>query len=95
MLKELFSQELSYGEIGEKLGRTKGSILGKVQRLKLVRSENPEPTSMLGPTVNIADNVVKEYLACVSELYPRHRHVCAFLLKEASNMILGEKHDES
>lgn len=90
-LKMLFSQELSYAEIGGKLGRTKGSILGKVQRMRLVRFENPEPNNMLEPAVNIANDVVKEYLACVSELYPRYPHVCTVLLKEVASKILGEK----
>lgn len=96
-LKEFFDMGLGPSEIAHKLDRTRGSILGKMQRLELQRftTTPAQSTDTSELSITIGDDVVKEFLACVSELYPRYRHVCAFLLKEASNTILGEKQNES
>ena len=94
-LKELLDMGLKPKEIASKLGRSKFAVIGKIDRMKLTQSvagAAPAVTSMLAPTINIADNIFKEYLACVSELYPRYPNVCIFLLQEASNKILKEKH---
>ena len=101
-LKELVGIGLKPSEIASKLDRSRFSVLGKMQRMNFTQ---PEPTSMLEPiassnptlgfesqepTVSIGDDVIKEFLGACSLLYPTYKTACAYLLREASNKILGE-----
>ena len=95
-LKQLRREGLSFNEIASKLGRSRGSVLGKCQREKLYASPNPQSNIMAEEkstvaSENLGDDVIREYLGCVSELYPRYPHVCAVLLKECTDKILGER----
>ena len=95
-LKRLYEKRLSFRQIADKLGRSRGSVLGKVQRLGLYGSRNPQSTIVAEEkstvaSENLGDDVIREYLGCVSELYPRYPHVCAVLLKECTDKILGER----
>lgn len=96
-LKELRSQGFSLKEIAAKLNRTKSSIIHKLYdkqfQTESMETDKQQPTNnkeaaneTTMPVSN--DNVVKEFLTCVSELYPRYPQVCKFLLREASNRIL-------
>lgn len=95
-LKELRGQGFSLKEIAARLNRTKSSVIHKLydkqfqaepmktneQQANVKEADNEPNTPMSN------DNVVKEFLTCVSELYPRYPQVCKFLLRAASNRIL-------
>ena len=95
-LKRLYEKRLSFRQIADKLGRSRGSVLGKVQRLGLYGSDNTQ-----SPTVgeekstvaseNLGDDVIREFLGACALLYPKYPNATAYLLKEASQKILGER----
>jgi len=102
ILKELYcAQGLPLEAIASKLGRSKTSIAGKVQQMRLFRLRPNSEVSVLTilpPNISISksepiltDSLVKEYLACVSELFPRYRNVCVLLLKQATGEVLREE----
>lgn len=96
-LKEMLEQGLDVKEIAKTLDRTVASVVRKTQRLRkkgfdlpvtesgAVTPPSPAP-SPVTPRVD-EDPLIKELLAAASELYPKYRHACRFLLLETSKMI--------
>lgn len=83
LLKDLYSQSLPVRDIGSKLDRSRIAVQHRLQRLGLLTNSQ----AINKEVANDDSLVVKEYLACVSELYPRYPSVCKLLLREASNKI--------
>jgi hypothetical protein len=89
-LKEFVSEGLDPASIAEKLGRTRLAVIGKIRRLRLLRTESMQSTASAETNqITLEDDDVKEFLSACSLLYPKHRRACAFLLKECINKILG------
>lgn len=98
-LQDMLRQGLGVDEIAEALERTRFSVERKIQRLRKKGFNLPELESGVPITrpsvtpnpVTAEDHVVKELLAAASELYPRYRHACRFLLLETTRMLEHEK----
>jgi len=92
-LKDMVQRGLRNRDIAKALGRSKIAIQGKVTHMGLVGARL-EPATIItapNPVLHVEDDVVKEYLACVSELYPRYRNVCVLLLKQATSKMEEQK----
>lgn len=87
LLKDLYSQGLAVRDIGSKLDRSRLAVQHRLQRLGLLTPSQPINKDVASEPSSLNDSVVKEFLACVSELYPRYPSVCKLLLQEASNKI--------
>lgn len=91
-LKELHGQDLTAREIGAELDRTKVAVLHRIKRLGLrsVEHSKSTATATLGPA-NMGDDVFKEFLSAVNVLFPSHRVVCSYLLRELASKIMETK----
>ena len=85
-LLRLRSEGLTFEEIGRRLGKTGGACYSKWKRL--TQRQQPKPKLMAErqqPTVKA--DVVQELIEALNMLYPKHKRVCLFLLKHASEVI--------
>ncbi|MBS7637045.1 hypothetical protein KEJ37_06940 [Candidatus Bathyarchaeota archaeon] len=82
-LKQMRMQGLGIKQISLKLGKPRGSVLGKLKSLKKLQTQNLQPQ-----TRNFEDDgLFKEYLEASQILYPKYRRACLLLLKKAEEVL--------
>ena len=85
-LLKLRSEGLTFEEIGRRLGKTEGACYSKWKRL--TQRQQPKPKLVAErqqPTME--EDAVQELIEALNMLYPKHKRVCLFLLKHASEVI--------
>jgi len=89
-LVELVKAGKNWKQIGEALARSSGAVKVKFQGMQKNAGSKPATASNVPNSVVNDEDMVKELLAAASELYPKYRHACRFLLLETSKLLGGE-----
>jgi len=85
-LLKLRSEGLTFEEIAKRIGKSEGACYSKWKRL--TQRQQPKPKLVAErqqPTVKA--DAVQELIEALNMLYPKHKRVCLFLLKHASEVI--------
>jgi hypothetical protein len=85
-LLKLRSEGLTFEEIGRRLGKTEGVCYAKWKRLAQKQQSKPKLMAERQQPTMKAD-AVQELIEALNMLYPKHKRVCLFLLKHASEVI--------
>ena len=89
-LLKLRSEGLTFEEIGKRLGKTEGACYAKWARLAKKQQPKPKLEVERQPAEKQEADAVRELIDALNMLYPKHRKVCMFLLKHASEVIGSE-----